>query len=169
MAEAPSRPSRGRTILLVASLCLNLLLIALIVVGLSRAVQGGFIAQPGGQLAPGQIARGLSPEGQAKVRGIIAEHRDAIREARQGARRARLSAFRIFASPDYTPDAFTTALEQVRAADSRLEEEAILMLKDTINNLTPDERKTIVTRVRTGANRPWWRRWFIRAAAQPAQ
>ena len=168
MADQP-RPSRGRAVALVLSLCLNVLLIGLLVVGLGRAVQGGFIAQPGGQLAPGQIARALAPADQAKVRGIIAQHQPAMRQARQGARRARLAAFRIFAAPDYTPDAFAQALEAVREADSRLEEQAIALLRDTVDTLTPDQRKAIVTRARSGANRPWWRRILGRPAPRPPQ
>ena len=160
-------PSRGRAIVLVVSLCLNLVLIALIVVGFTRATGGGFIGQPGGQLAPGVIARGLSPESQGKVRDIVAEHRDAMREARQGARRARLAAFRTFAAADYSQTDFAQALERVRDADSKLEEEAILMLRDIINSLTPDERKIVVTRARTGANRPWWRRVLQPVPPQP--
>lgn len=164
-------PSRGRTIALVVSLSLNLLLVGLIAVILSRAVGVALaVAQPGGQLAPAAIARGLSPEGQDKIRGIVDEHADAMLEAQQGARRARLAAFRSFAAPDYSPNAFANSLEQVRAADSRLEEEAILRLKDTINSLTPEERKIVIARVRSGANRlPWWRRLLNRAGLQPAQ
>ena len=65
MSPDPSKASRGRIVLLVGSLCLNVVLIASIAVGLSRAVQnGGFIAQPGGQLAPAAIASGLDPDGQ---------------------------------------------------------------------------------------------------------
>ena len=161
---AGATPSRGRAIALVVSLCLNVLLAALILGVLSRAVGGGFIGQPGGQLAPGIIARGLSPESQDKIRGIQAEHRDAMQEARKGARQARLAAFRSFAAQDYSPNAFANSLEQVRAADGRLEEEAILMLRDTIGSLTPEERKAVIARTRSGANRfPWWRRLLNRA------
>ena len=161
---ADPMPSRGRTIALVVSLCLNLALIALIAVMLSRAVGVALaVAQPGGQLAPAMIARGLSPEGQDKIRGIMDEHADAMLEAQQRARRARMAVFRSFAAADYSPNAFANSLEQVRAADGIFEEEAILRLKDIINSLTPDERKTIVARVRSGANRlPWWRRLLNR-------
>jgi uncharacterized membrane protein len=169
MADAV--PSRGRTIALVVSLSLNLLLVGLIAVVLSRAAGGALaVAQPGGQLAPALIARGLPPEAQDKIRGVQAEHRDAMMEARRGARQARQAALRAFAAPDYAPGAFSDALERVRAADGKLEEEAILMLRDTVNGLTPDERKTVVARMRSGANRlPWWRRLMNRAALRQQQ
>jgi uncharacterized membrane protein len=159
----PAPWSKGRTLLLLLSLCLNVALIAFLFVLLTRAVAGGFIGQPGGQLAPATIAQGLSPESQAKVREVQALHAEAMRQARQAARRTRLVAFRIFAAPNFNPDSFGQALEDVRAADARLEEEAILQLKDVINGLSPDERRTVVTRIRTGANRPWYRRWFTPA------
>jgi uncharacterized membrane protein len=160
-------PSRGRTIALVASLSLNVLLITLIVVVFSRTAAAVLaVGAPGGQLAPAVIARGLSPESQQRIRDVQAEHRDAMAEARRNARQARMAAFRSFAAPDYSPGAFAQALERVRAADSVLEEEAILQLRDTVNGLTPDERKIVVTRARTGANRqPWWRRLINRATA----
>jgi hypothetical protein len=81
-----------------------------------------------------------------------------LRDARQAARRARLAAFRVFAGQDYSPESFAAALDQVHAADNKLEEEAIGLSRDVITSLTPDQRKTIVERIRTGANRPWWRR-----------
>jgi uncharacterized membrane protein len=154
------RVSRGRNIVLMVSLCLNVALIAFFVTGVGRAVNRGFIAQPGGQLSPGSIARGLSGPQQDKIRDIIASHLPAMHQARQGARRARLAAFRAFAAPDYNPDTFAKALDDVRAADGRLEDEAIAALRDTTDKLTPEERQTAITRVRNGANRPWWRRWM---------
>ena len=62
---------------------------------------------------------------------------------------------------------YGAAAEQVRTADSLLEEEAILRLRDTINSLTPEERKPVVDRVRSGATRPLWRRLFLPAPRQP--
>ena len=35
---------------------------------------------------------------------------------------------------------------------------AVAMLRESIHSLTPQERGAIVQRVRSGANRPWWRR-----------
>ena len=116
-----------------------------------------FIAQPG-VMAPAQIARGLPPQQREKILDIVAEHRDAMREARQQARRARLAAFRIFAAPDYTAGDFARALDQVRAADATLEQEAVALQRDVVNTLTPDERTQIAERIRARRGGPWWRR-----------
>ena len=165
----PAKPSRRRSMLLVGSLCLNLLLIGWLAVMLTRTAGGGFIAaQPGGALAPGAIARGQPTDEQEKIRGIIDAHQEGVLQARQAAQRARREAFRVFAAPNYTPGAFAAALDAVRDADSRLEDQAIARLLDTINTLTPEERQTVITRIRTGANQPWWRRQLRRLTNRQA-
>ena len=167
MAESvpPPAQSRTRTTLMVMSLCLNVGLIALILVSIGR-VGGGFIGQPG-VMAPAQIARGLPAEQRQKILDVVALHRDAMREARQQARRARLEAFRIFAAPDYTAGDFARALDQVRAADAALEQEAVALQRDVVNTLTPDERARIAERIRARRGGLWWQR-LTRPNASPA-
>jgi uncharacterized membrane protein len=150
------RPSRARTILLVLSLCLNVGLIALILVGIGR-VGGGFIGQSG-VMAPGQIARDLPPEQREKIRDIVAVHRDAMRDRRQAARRARLDAFRVLAAPDYTAADFSRALDDVRNADAALEEEAVSLQLDVVNMLTPAQRRLAAERAQARRAGPFWRR-----------
>ena len=159
---ADAKPSAIRTTLLVMSLCLNLGLIALILVGWGRA-GGGFIAQPG-VMAPAQIARGLPQEQRGKILDVLALHRDAMREKRQAARQARLEAFRVFAAPAYVPGDFAASLDRVRAADAALEQEAVALQRDVVNVLTPEERAKIAERVRAGRGRPWLRRMLQQQA-----
>jgi uncharacterized membrane protein len=104
--------SRTRATLMVMSLCLNVGLIALILVGIGRVGPG-----LGGQgvMAPAQIARALPDAGRLKVQGIMAEHRDALRERRRAARAARLEVFRVFTAPTYVAGDLARALDQVRA------------------------------------------------------
>jgi uncharacterized membrane protein len=156
MSDPAPAYSRTRTTLMVMSLCLNVGLIALILVGIGR-VGTSFIAQPG-VMAPAQIARGLPPKQREKILDIVAAHRDAMRERRQAARRARLEAFRIFAAPDYSAGDFTRALDAVRVADAALEEEAVALQQDVVNTLTPEERKLIAERAQARRDRPAWRR-----------
>jgi uncharacterized membrane protein len=166
MADSAPTPSysRTRTTLMVMSLCLNVGLIALILVGIGR-VGAGFIAQPG-VMAPAQIARGLPPQQREKILDIAAAHREAMRERRQAARRARLEAFRVFGAPDYSAADFTRALDAVRTADAALEEEAVALQQDVVNTLTPAERKLIAERVQARRARPFWRR-LMRTGAPP--
>ncbi len=82
-------PSRWRMIALVISLALNLLLLGMIAVGLGRAAQARFLAQPGGVLAPGAVMRNLPEERRPAIRAIQEKHREAMRRDRQESRRAR--------------------------------------------------------------------------------
>ena len=158
MADSAPTPSysRTRTTLMVMSLCLNVGLMALILVGIGR-VGAGFIAQPG-VMAPAQIARGLPPQQREKILDIVAAHREVMRERRQAARRARLEAFRVFGAPDYSAADFTRALDAVRTADAALEEEAVALQQDVVNTLTPAERQLIAEQVQARRARPFWRR-----------
>jgi uncharacterized membrane protein len=146
------------------SLCLNVGLIALILVGIG-SVGPGLGGQ--GVMAPGQIARALPDAGRQKVQGIMAEHRDALRERRRAARAARLEVFRVFTAPAYVAGDLAHALDQVRTADAALEEESVAQLRDVLNALTPDERKLIADRVRERRGRPWWRR-LMRQSPPPS-
>ena len=154
MADPAS--SRTRTTLIVMSLCLNVGLIALILVGIGRVGQG--LIGGTGMMGPAQIARALPDVGREKVQGIMAEHRDALRDRRRAARAARQEVFRVFTAPTYVAGDLARALDQVRAADASLEEESVAQQRDVINSLTSDERKLIADRVQARRGRPWWRR-----------
>lgn len=155
-SNSPPASSRTRTTLMVMSLCLNVGLIALILVGVGR-VGSRFVTQPG-MMSPAQIARGLPQERRDKLFDIVALHRDAMREKRQAARRARQEAFRVFGAPDYSSGDFTRALDGVRMADAALEEEAVAQQQDVVNMLTPAERKSIAERIKARRERlSWWR------------
>jgi Spy/CpxP family protein refolding chaperone len=153
MAEAT--PSRARTILLVLSLCLNVGLIAMIAVGMGR---GGRLFAGPGELAPGRIARGLPQEQQQKIRDLVAEHRDALRDRRRAARAARQEALRVLDAPNYSSADFGRALDDVRDADAALEEETVSLQHDMIDALTPAERKEVAERIKARRAGPWWRR-----------
>ena len=158
-------PSRTRTTLMVMSLCLNVGLIVLILVWIGRVGPG--LIGGSGVVAPAQIARVLPDAGRQKVQGIMAEHRDALRERRRAARAARLEVFGVFTAPTYVAGDLARALDQVRAADASLEEESVAQQRDVINSLTPDERKLIADRVRERRGRSWWRR-LIRQTPPPS-
>jgi uncharacterized membrane protein len=147
---------RTRIILLVLSLCLNVALIAMLVVGMGRS-GGRFFAGPG-VMAPGQIARGLPSQQREKILDLVAEHREAMRDRRRAARRARLEALRVLDAPDYASADFGRALDDVRTADAALEEGAISLQRDVIDTLTPAQRKEVAERIRARRAGPWWRR-----------
>jgi uncharacterized membrane protein len=162
MADATA--SRARTILLVLSLCLNVGLIALIAIGIGRS-GGRLLARPG-VMSPAQIARGLPPQQREKILDLMAEHRDALRDRRRAARRARQDALRVLDAPDYSSADFGRALDDVRAADAALEEESVSLQHDVIDTLAPEQRKLIAERARARRAGSWWRRGAREAAGR---
>jgi uncharacterized membrane protein len=153
MRDSDSGPTPWRTIVLVLSLCLNILLIAALVVGAARAARGGFIAQPGGALAPGAVMRAVTPERREALRQVMQGHRAAMMRLRQAARQARLDSFRVFAAPHYDNAAFAAALARVSAADNALEQEAVAQTRDMAAALTPQERQALIDRRRQAQRR----------------
>jgi len=73
--------------------------------------------------------------------------------------RARRQAFLVLASPGYTPEKMSAALQAITAADIALETESVAMMGDSIATLTPAERQAIVEKVRK-RNNSWLFRMF---------
>jgi uncharacterized membrane protein len=149
----PAQPRR-RNWLLILSLCFNVVLVALIVTAVLRAPQRPPAIGSGGVLAPRSIMAAL-PDAAGPVQKVIDAHTPKIKALRQAAGRARRAAFRELAAPDYTPQKLTAALEVVRTADSALEAESIAMMRDSLATLSPQDRQTMVERVKA-RNRSWW-------------
>lgn len=158
--DSATRPQAWRNMLLVVSLCLNVALAAILVVGAVRAVTANrapFIAQPAGPLAPGQVMRSLSPERRQALQELMRRHRPALMRLRQEARQARMESFRVFAAETFDNAAFSAALEKVSAADGALEDEAVAQARDMVAALTPEERRKIIEN-RQQPRRPLLRR-----------
>ena len=155
MSDPAAAPPRRRNWLLIVSLCLNVVLVALIVTAILRAPSRP-AAIGGGVLAPRSIMAAL-PDAAGPIQKVIDAHTAKLRELRLASVRARRDAFRVLASPDYTPDKLAAALEAVRAADTALEAESIAMMRDSLATLSPADRRKIVDRVRS---RSWWFRRF---------
>jgi Spy/CpxP family protein refolding chaperone len=147
--SAPRRPS----VLLIVSLCLNLLLIPVIAVVIFRAAHHINQIGAGGVLAP-RTVMAETPAQSDRIAAIIAKHEPRIRALRAAAADARREAFRTLGAPDYTPDKFHKALAAVSDADSALERENIAMMAESLATLTPQERADLVTRAR-GRFRFW--------------
>ncbi|HUO90395.1 MAG TPA: periplasmic heavy metal sensor [Rhizomicrobium sp.] len=156
MSDPAAAPPRRRNWLLIVSLCLNVVLVALIVTAILRAPSRPAAIGGGGVLAPRSIMAAL-PDAAGPIQKVIDAHTAKLRELRLASVRARRDAFRVLASPDYTPDKLAAALEAVRAADTALEAESIAMMRDSLATLSPADRRKIVDRVRS---RSWWFRRF---------
>jgi len=147
--SAPRRPS----VLLIVSLCLNVLLIPVIAVIIFRAAHHMNAVGSGGVLAPRSVMA-EAPAQKDRIAAIIAKHEPKIRALRAAAADARREAFHALGAPDYTPDKLHKALAAVSDADSALERENIAMMSESLATLTPQERTDLVAHAR-GRFRLW--------------
>jgi uncharacterized membrane protein len=150
--HSPSAPRRA-SVLLIVSLCLNVLLIPVIAVIIFRAAHHVNAVGSGGVLAPRSVMA-EAPAQKDRIETIIARHEPKIRALRAAAADARREAFRTLGAPDYTPDKFHKALAAVSDADSTLERENIAMMAESLATLTPQERADRVAHAR-GRFRLW--------------
>jgi uncharacterized membrane protein len=144
-------PKRRRSWLLIVSLCLNVALIAGIVLVVVRvAHRTAEIGASGGALAPRALMTEVPAE-RAHIQAAIDAHAAKIRVLRQASLRTRREAWRVLSSPGYTPARMTAALGAVQSADAALETESIAMMNDSLATLTPSERQALVEKVRRRA------------------
>jgi uncharacterized membrane protein len=156
MSEA-SRPRRGVSAILIASLCFNFFLAGIVVLGTLRAIQRAHAAIPVRQLLMPQAVKLLLPgDQQAKLDGIIAAHKEALDRYRDAAVEARAIAFREYESKDFDAAKFAADLEAIHSADSALEEEAIKSIAETAAKLAPSERQTVADHLK---HELWAERW----------
>jgi uncharacterized membrane protein len=154
MSDTPA--PRRRSILLIVSLCLNVLLVPLVVVVIYRAAHGTPEIGAGGALAPRSVMAAVPAE-RDRIQHIIDAHTPKIRDLRAAAVRARRDAFQVLGSSGYTPEKFAKALDAVTSADSALEHENIEMMSESLAALTPDERERMTDRAKARGRSWFWR------------
>jgi uncharacterized membrane protein len=152
----PPRPRRSW--LLIVSLCLNIALVPVIAAVVVRAMHRDTAIGSGGVLAPRSLMTAL-PAQSGAIQKVIDAHTAKIRGLREASLRARRQAFALLASPGYTPEKMSAALQAITAADTALETESIAMMGDSIARLTPAERQAIADKVRK-RNNSWLFRMF---------
>ncbi len=82
---------------------------------------------------------------------------------RRNAATARLDAFHLFGSPDYTPPKMASALDAVATADVAIEREAIVMENESLTTLSPAQRRALADRIGARSH-SWFFRLFRRRA-----
>jgi uncharacterized membrane protein len=157
----PGAPRRPR-ILLIVSLCLNVVLIPVIAVIIFRAAHHVNAIGSGGILAPRSVMADAPGESD-RIAAIIAGHEAKIRALRASAAGARREAFHVLAAPDYTPDKFRQSLAAVADADSALERENIAMMAESLATLSPKEREALVARAKARGRFWLWHAFRPRA------
>jgi uncharacterized membrane protein len=160
MSEATpkARPRRGANILLIVSLCLNVVLVPVMAAVVVRAMHRASEIGSGGILAPRSVMAAIPAE-QSHIQKIIDARTQKIRALRADSLRSRVDAFAALAAPDYSADKFVAALDRVAVADGALERESIAMMAQSLATLTPPERQAMVDKVKK-RNRSWFWRMF---------
>lgn len=159
MTETTPAPRRGRRIFLILSLCLNVFLVAVIVVGVMRAVhRRNDPMTAGGPFSPYVLLHVAAKEDRPKIQAVIDRHKASVRHLRDQAVAARVASFETFAAPDYTPEKFNAALDKVREADAAVGKEVNDSIAESVAQLAPDERKKLADKTRRHAS--WFGDWL---------
>jgi uncharacterized membrane protein len=146
MSEAATRP--GRSIWLVISLCLNVVLITMIVMGTIRAMERQRVATLGRAFSPQSILAHLPADRAAKIQAVIDAHAERLGILADDSQRARLNARRFFTADRLDVDAYARAQAGMRAADDAFQAERHAQMLEIARLLTPKERREIADRAR---------------------
>jgi len=159
MSEPNVAPKRRPSIVLIVSLCLNIILIPVIAAVVVRAIhRDGGVVGAGGVLAPRSVMAAVPAE-RDRIQAIIDGHTAKIAALRKASAQARREAFMALAEPDFSQASFAKSLTAVADADAALERENIAMMAQSLAVLTPQEREALVTRTKA-RNRSWFWRMF---------
>jgi uncharacterized membrane protein len=157
MASAPDTPRRQPSVLLIVSICLNIALIALIAIAMTRVGARSFgpHERKGGLSA--QAALRAAPAEAPKIRAIIERRHPHLHRLRGEAMRARAESYRLLTAPDFDPQRYAQSLAAVQKADAALEAEVTAMAAESVATLTPAERAQFARTVRR-PDKKWLRR-----------
>ncbi|MBV9331240.1 MAG: periplasmic heavy metal sensor [Alphaproteobacteria bacterium] len=140
--------------LLIVSLCGNVALAAIVVMGILSAARHATLLS---NFSPQSLMEDASYAERGRLRAILEGHAPrlkALRMADLGARRELLDALRASA---LDISGFAAALKKVRSADDALRQEQEVIAIAFVSQLSPDERRAMAEKVR---RRAWWIRTF---------
>jgi uncharacterized membrane protein len=142
-------------------LCLNLALVGLIAIAMTRSGPRGFEPhEPKGGLSAQALIR-MVPAEESKLRGIMEAHHARVHELRGDAMRARAESFRVLSSPEFREDDFAKSLADVEKSDAALQSEIMKLTAESIAALTPAERQAVAAKVKK-PDRSWFKRFMRR-------
>lgn len=143
----PGRRTRTN-ILLIVSLCANVALVAIVVMGLlSAARHAGVFAN----LSPQGLMADSSWDERARLRAVLDGHAARLKALRMTDLQARRALMQTLAASALDTSGFASALKSVRTADDALREEQEKVTVEFVSQLSPNERAAIAERVRRRA------------------
>jgi uncharacterized membrane protein len=151
-STTPAPKSRGRSVLLIVSLCLNVALIAMIVAGIANAIR--MAGHPKGMLAPQALLAAASTSERPQIQAVIDAHAARVKELEKAEFTARRAALEVFAQPNLNADEFKKALDAVNAADDAVREEQIAVMDEAATKLSASERAAMTEKAHRRIH--WW-------------
>jgi uncharacterized membrane protein len=150
MSDTTTREPRRWSFWLIGSLCLNVFLLGVIVMGLIVArnrVAAGAMGGGQGGLRPDVVLHLLPKSGALKMCDALASRVTDFRKLGQDVVQARREMYRIFRAEPFDDAAFRTALARVTDADIAVVRARQATVADVVVRLTPDERKHFTRQV----------------------
>jgi uncharacterized membrane protein len=150
MTEATPRRNVG----LIVSICLNVILIAMIAVGIARAWERQREMMLGHAFSANSIVAHLPPDRAAAVQKIVDAHSYKLGLLSDDAERSRLDARPIFTAQRFDAAAYAKAQERMLKTDQAFEAERMKQMAEIAAVLTSAERQSIADRARREPHRP---------------
>ncbi|MDZ4866077.1 MAG: periplasmic heavy metal sensor [Alphaproteobacteria bacterium] len=151
MSETTIREPRRWSFWLIGSLCLNVFLLGVIVMGLivarNRIAATAMGGAGGGGLRPDLVLQMLPQSGALKMCEALAARVPEFRKLGQDVVEARRAMFRVFRAEPFDEAAFRAALARVTEADIAVARAREATIADVVARLTPDERKHFTRQV----------------------
>lgn len=138
--RARRRIPRWLWVLLIVSLCLNLLMIGAIGGTLWAVRYGGMWDAPVVAARTWQFMRRLPPEKRREVRELLQDYRSRLEPQIREVRRARMEIVEVVRAPSFDEAAFKTAYARLSAAENALRQAAQGMFAVVLDQLPPAER-----------------------------
>lgn len=141
MSDASAQRGRRWNVWLIASLCLNLFLIGVIVMGLIVARnRAAFMAAGGGGMRPEIVIQMLPLSGALKMCTVIDRRTPAFRRLGRDLVEARNAMFKLFRAEPFDQSAFRQSLSRITAAEGAVAAEREATVAELVAQLTPEER-----------------------------
>jgi uncharacterized membrane protein len=141
MSDASAEGRRRWNVWLIASLCLNLFLIGVIVMGLIVARnRAALMAAGGGGMRPEIVIQLLPQSGALKMCAAVEQRTPAFRRLGQNLVEARNAMFKLFRAEPFDQSAFRQSLSRITAAEGAVAAEREALVADLVAQLTPQER-----------------------------
>lgn len=158
MSDVEKREPGRKSTALIVSICINVVLVAMILAAIATAFFRPFGHRwEGGPLGLHAMMEVAAPSERSRIDDIVQRHRAQLRILGDKARDARVAAYQIFGKPNFDRDAYSKALDQARLANDALQKEVGAMMAEAAAQLSPDERQKLAARA---ARRPRWHHGF---------